>query len=229
MNRDEYAIGLLAFCGWEVSYEKRLGIVSWGVSEDSNAAWNILDSTEPAAGATPYNTIRLPDGEVIHVWNYPNEQVAFEAVHATLMNGHYPNVVRVLSDPAGGSALDLAAAVGNSPWGTGNFSPTVERVKADPAPYFSHIVAGSGNSPTPPSPSPGPGPVPTPPTEDDDMAPFVTTFNDEQWVIWNNGTKTHVATPEDGTLLTKPLAEGGAGLPYVPGLSPQFVASLPGG
>jgi hypothetical protein len=42
-----------------------------------------------------------------------------------LLNGFYSNILSVLDNPVSsdsGQCVDLADAVGNSPWGTGNFS-----------------------------------------------------------------------------------------------------------
>jgi hypothetical protein len=145
---DAWSQELLSFGDWPITYEKRVGITAWAMAEGdinvpscSGALWNPLDTEEPAPGATDFNAAGVK--------NYPSEQVGIEAVYATLHNGHYPGILAVLGNEGAG-AMSLAQAVGNSPWGTGNFSWAVERVKADPARYLEVPVPGTSSpSPTP--------------------------------------------------------------------------------
>src|ERR1700722_20231891 len=74
VDRQEYANPHLPFGDWPPSAEKVLGIVAWGVAEGSEALWNPLDTTEPAAGATT--------NKRAGVQNYPSLQVGLEAVYA---------------------------------------------------------------------------------------------------------------------------------------------------
>ena len=188
-TRQDWADDLLIFGDWPGSAEKVLGIVAWGVAEGSEALWNPLDTTEPAPGATNYNSAGVK--------NYPSLQVGLEAVYATLHNGHYAPILACLADPTGSSAMALAAAVGRTPWGTGNFSPIVERVKADPALYYAQEVAGGGAPPvTPPDPEPPPSP-----SEEDEMEPFVAASASREIVVWPSGPATLLTTPEDGSIL----------------------------
>lgn len=158
---DEYAQALLTKGGWPITMEKRIAIVAWGLAEGvpteprfSGATWNILDSEEPAPGATDFN----PAG----VKNYPDLASGVAAVEATLRDGYYnATILPVLADE-GASAEALAQAVGRSPWGTGDFTRTVELVKADPERYLGMEVPGStapvqdagssASTPAPPSP-----------------------------------------------------------------------------
>jgi len=190
-TREEWSNDLLAFGDWPPSAEKVLGIVAWGVAEGSQALWNPLDTTEPAAGATNYNSAG--------VRNYPTQQIGLEAVYATLHNGFYAPILACLADPTGSSALALAAAVGRTPWGTGNFSPTVERVKADPAHYYGQLVAGSGQSP----PGPTPTPLPQPPPQPEEVpVPILVVFQNAYWVVAADLTsKVKVADSPDGSAI----------------------------
>ena len=189
-TREEWSNDLLAFGDWPLSAEKVCGIVAWGVAEGSEALWNPLDTTEPAAGATDYNQAGVK--------NYPSLQVGLEAVYATLHNGHYAPILACLGDPTGSSAMALAAAVGRTPWGTGNFSPIVERVKADEAFYYGQPVAGSGATP-PISP---PNPAPPPPIEEEPV-PFLVVFNGSYWVVAADLTsKVKLAGPADGSAVS---------------------------
>ena len=143
MNFGQWAAALLAFGSWPVTQEKLVGIVSWAVAEGSPCSCNPLDTTEPAHGSWKCN--------YANVQSYPSVQIGIEATFATLHNGYYPGVLAVLADEGAG-AYALAAAVGRSPWGTGNFSRVVDTVKANPAPYFAREVHGSGPDPLPPTP-----------------------------------------------------------------------------
>ncbi|HEY1634466.1 MAG TPA: peptidoglycan-binding protein [Acidimicrobiales bacterium] len=73
---------------------------------------NPLNTTEPAAGATIWNSIG--------VRTYPDWTTAIRATTLTLKNGQYRGILAALK--AGNNALAVAHAVGVSPWGTGDFS-----------------------------------------------------------------------------------------------------------
>ena len=85
---------------------------AWAAGEGSCAAFNPLDTTQPAPGATAFNT--LPGGG--HVWNYPSLDTGVRATVETLLNGLYQPILTVLQAGAGIAAL--AGAVRRSPWGT---------------------------------------------------------------------------------------------------------------
>jgi hypothetical protein len=191
---DDWGQALLAFGEWPVTMEKRIGIVAWAMAEGeisvprcSGARWNPLDSTEPAPGATDFNSIGVK--------NYSSEQIGIEATYATLHNGRYPNVLAVLDDE-GASAMALAQAVGNSPWGTGTFTKQVEIVKADPPPYFAVSVPGGSG--------PGPGPLPVPPSEEDDVAfIYQRSDNGAEYYEFKAGTLTHLDPTTSANLSAK--------------------------
>lgn len=158
---DEYAIAICEKGGWVATTEKRMGIVAWGLAEGninvpefSGATWNILDTTEPATGATDFNNVGVK--------NYPDEATGVEAVVATLTNGYYNNNILPVLENEGASATMLATAVGNSPWGTGDFTNVLNIVKGNPVGYLAMAVPGSSDTPAPP-PEPAPDPTPPPP------------------------------------------------------------------
>lgn len=133
-------------------------VVAWAAAEGSSAAWNPLDTTEPWEGATDYNSAGVK--------NYPDQAGGIAATLATLRNGLYGPVLTALStSPV--DAYAVARAVGETPWGTGNFSAVVAVVGAHPAAYGDHDVAGSSGAPAPDPPA-------TPPTrgtsKEEDMA-----------------------------------------------------------
>lgn len=153
MNRAQWATGFLAVAGWSFSVEKQIALVAQAAKEGSQALNNPLDTTEGAPGATDYNAVGVK--------NYPSVEIGFGATLATFENGYYPELVRILSDPAGGSAVQYASSADLNTWGTGNCVAEVESIKGgDPNGYMSAEVAGTGTGPPiPPVPAPAP-PVP---------------------------------------------------------------------
>lgn len=95
----------------------------WAHWEGSTASWNPLDTTRLAPGATPYNTIRMRNGGVIHVENYPDEKTGAGATALTLLNGHYEAVVAKLRANAPLSAWHNQEIRNEiSIWGTHGFA-----------------------------------------------------------------------------------------------------------
>jgi murein DD-endopeptidase MepM/ murein hydrolase activator NlpD len=82
------------------------------VAEGGFVHLNPLNTTQPAAGATIWNSIG--------VRTYPDWTTAIRATTQTLKNGQYRGILAALK--AGDNALAVARAVGASPWGTGDFS-----------------------------------------------------------------------------------------------------------
>lgn len=179
----DFASAMLSFGEWPFTVEKQWGLTAWAMAEGdinvpqcSGALWNPWDTTEPAIGATDFNGVGVK--------NYPSSQSGLDAVYATLHNGRYDNVLAVLNDE-GASAYSLAQAIGNSPWGTGNFSWAVDRIRADPAPFLAVEVPGG-------TPGPTPVPEPGPPTEEDEM--ITSLFDGTERHVWRlnaDGSVTH--------------------------------------
>jgi murein DD-endopeptidase MepM/ murein hydrolase activator NlpD len=104
-------------------------IVSWAGGEGSCARHNPLDTTQPAPGATPYNT--LPGGG--HVWNYRTSEQGLQATAETLNNGLYEPILAALRTDAGVAAVERAER--SSPWGTQRFGdPTYSAAQCPPPP-----------------------------------------------------------------------------------------------
>jgi hypothetical protein len=149
LTRAQWAADFLAYADWSISQEKIIALVAQAAKEGSEALCNPLDTTEPAPGATDYNSAGVK--------NYPGTEAGFAATLVTFKNGYYPQLVDILSDPSGGSAAAYAVNAELNTWGTGNCLSEVESIKdGDPHGYMSAPVAGSGSSP-----APGPVPVPT--------------------------------------------------------------------
>ena len=93
----------------------------WAYS--AGPAGNPINTTQHEPGSTPWNSIGVQiyqnfDGVTCWEWG-------IKANADTLLNGFYSNILSVLDNPVpsnSGQCVDLADAVGNSPWGTGNFS-----------------------------------------------------------------------------------------------------------
>ena len=150
-TRNEWAALFLSYAGWEPSAEKIDALVAQASKENAGSAWNPLATTEPAPGATDYNAAGVK--------NYPSEESGLGATLATFVNGHYPQLVAVLSDPGGGNATTYCSSPELVTWGTGNCTPELADLRSgDPDGYRSHQIAGSGG----PVPPPAPAPVPVP-------------------------------------------------------------------
>lgn len=122
---------MAAIPGWQRAVLKAVGAPAtptnvrfldlWQRAEGGAAAANPLNTTQPAAGATDYNSV--------HVRNYPDAATGIRATAQTLLNGRYGPIVEGLR--GGASLVDLARAVAASPWGTG---AGVLRLLGEPVP-----------------------------------------------------------------------------------------------
>lgn len=98
-------------------------MVTWEGAENTNASCNPLATTQSEPGSWNFNSAGVKNYQ-----NYDGETCWYWGVYATLQtlnNGYYNNILSVLDNPNSSDytqCVDLADAVGNSPWGTGNFS-----------------------------------------------------------------------------------------------------------
>jgi hypothetical protein len=129
-SANEYAVetwqsaeGVAAACA-----DQTTGSSSWPApwaDGENAAAGNPLATTQKETGSypEPANTSGVQEyvtGSGRTCWQW-----GIKANGDTLLNGAYGNVVSVLDAPAAAGytqCVDLAEAVGSSPWGTGNFS-----------------------------------------------------------------------------------------------------------
>lgn len=146
MNRDEYAKSLLSYLGSTLSVEHMIAIVAWQAAENRTppqqvncALNNPLDSTEPAAGDSYFNTF----GPGLHVRNYPTLEIGLEAVKATLNNGYYDNLLSLIMNSSSSSA-DIGRAIDNSPWGSQGVEQLTAQVKNDYS-YFGGVPIHASN------------------------------------------------------------------------------------
>lgn len=92
-------------------------LAAWHQAEGGSATWNPFNTTQPAKGATQYNSVGVK--------NYPSEQVGIRATIETLSNGNYPKIVDALR----AKSVDIHAvadAVDGSVWGTKHMSSVIE-------------------------------------------------------------------------------------------------------
>ncbi len=104
-----FAQDVLSSIGAQATPENIRGIKAWALAEGTAAANNPLATTRHDANTTDFNSVGVK--------NYPSYAEGVEATAATLKNGRYQNILAAFAD--GSSAERIAAAVANSPWGTG--------------------------------------------------------------------------------------------------------------
>jgi murein DD-endopeptidase MepM/ murein hydrolase activator NlpD len=108
----DFSRALLAALGDPNTGPNVQAIDAWQAAEGGFVHLNPLNTTQPAAGATIWNSIG--------VRTYPDWPTAIRATTQTLKNGQYRGILAALK--AGNNPLAVAHAVGASPWGTGDFS-----------------------------------------------------------------------------------------------------------
>jgi len=125
-NRVEWARALLSRLGYPVTTANLTAVVGWELKESSlvgGAAFNPINTTQPADGATAFNTIHVKGGGVIHVWNYVSCEQGLVKTVETINNGRYDDVKAALRASADPSVLGHAQSL--HVWGTGSISADV--------------------------------------------------------------------------------------------------------
>jgi hypothetical protein len=85
---------------------------AWAKAEGGSARNNPLNTTEPWKGATDYNTAGVK--------NYRTGADGIAATTATLLNGHYPGIVRDMRDGRKTARLIVTSNASEfDTWGTG--------------------------------------------------------------------------------------------------------------
>jgi hypothetical protein len=158
MNYEEFARDCCAAIGANANEAQQLDtLVTVFTLEDSKATYNPEDTEEPEPGATDYN----PQG----VKDYPSLGVGLEAFKATILNGAYPGIVKMLR--AGDDASRVLACPEWDTWAgqpiTHIYAEVLAEVRADRPAYYGRLI-GEGAAP-PPAPAPVehvPEPLPAP-------------------------------------------------------------------
>lgn len=111
-------------------------IIGWEEAEGgnwhNNAEFNPLNTTYALDGSTSINGVG--------VQSYSGWTVGVTATVATIENGYYGGILSALA--AGNSATTVATAVGNSKWGTPNFSDLLPPNYNPPAPSWESPCPG---------------------------------------------------------------------------------------
>lgn len=143
---------ILRSVGAPVTPQNLLFVNDWAKAEGGGATNNPFNTTQPAAGASSYNSVG--------VRNYRTPQQGIQATVQTLENGRYGNILSALRQ--GTSAKDEAAALADSPWGTGSL--VLKMLGGQPqtaaGPPISHAV-GSALAAAAPARPQAPAPAPT--------------------------------------------------------------------
>lgn len=121
-TRETWAEALLDGLGMPVSKLAVTDIMCWEATENTQAKFNPLATTQPMSGSTMFNDL----GNGIGVQNYTSAEQGLNATIKTLNNGHYTEILNALSI---GGTQDFGATVGASPWGTQEFSVTGQPIK----------------------------------------------------------------------------------------------------
>jgi murein DD-endopeptidase MepM/ murein hydrolase activator NlpD len=103
----DFATAVLTQLGITPTAENVKAIAAWQRAEGGSAAFNPLNTTQDAQGATAVNSVGVK--------NYTSFDQGVQATVQTLQNGSYQPILNALKS---GDANAVAAAVGSSPWGT---------------------------------------------------------------------------------------------------------------
>jgi len=145
-TREDFAKDVLAGIGAPTTAENIRAMTAWMQAEGGTAAFNPMNTTQPASGATDYNSVGVK--------NFTSWQQGVQATIQTLQNGHYPNIIAALQQ--GNNAGAVAAAVGASPWGTsGQLMAQVLGTTLNNAPVSTQASGGGPSVPTPTTAVPG--------------------------------------------------------------------------
>jgi len=111
-----WAQALLVAMRLPVTADNVAAITAWEMAEGGHwyntAYYNPLNTTQDMPGATVFNSVGVKA--------YTSWKQGLEATVKTLKNGYYDAIIEALR--RGNDAAGVAQAVGNSPWGTGDFS-----------------------------------------------------------------------------------------------------------
>lgn len=115
-NQLTWARALLVAMRLPVTADNVAAITAWEMAEGGHwyntAYYNPLNTTQGMPGATVFNSVGVKA--------YTSWKQGLEATMITLKNGYYGGILDALR--RGNDSTAVAAAVGASPWGTGNFS-----------------------------------------------------------------------------------------------------------
>lgn len=142
MKRSAFISAVYSLVGIPNNHENIVIGIAWADSEGGlpptpDADNNPLDTTEPAPGATDFNTAGVK--------NYPSWTEGVEATVETLTNGFYDALIETFKNPAA-NAQEKINAVNSSPWGSFISMQLYSEVLANPE-RFDIEVEGSPEGP----------------------------------------------------------------------------------
>lgn len=124
--------GANAYPGWQSSVLGQIGapvtkeniafLDTWHAFEQSSARNNPLNTTQPASGATNFNSVGVK--------NYPSGTVGTIATAQTLQNGNYPAILSALrsGNPLSYTINNSGAVTGNlRTWGSVSFADALSK------------------------------------------------------------------------------------------------------
>lgn len=111
-DRLNFAHAILSKLGMPLTPENERVMLAWQQGEGTAAAFNPLATTDHAPGSTSFN-----DNNGTPVQNFTSFEQGVDTTVKTLTNGRYGNILAALQQ--GNSAVAVAQAIANSPWGTG--------------------------------------------------------------------------------------------------------------
>jgi len=111
-NLGTFIDGVLRAIGAPLTTTNRLLLAAWASAEGTKAKFNPLATTQPAAGASNFNSVGVK--------NYRSFQQGVQATATTLQNGHYQGIVSALrrGDVAPNDVVNRYAREFDT-WGTG--------------------------------------------------------------------------------------------------------------
>lgn len=170
---ERYFAAVLKLIKAPVTQKNIAWLVAWAGTENTTAGNNPLATTQPAAGATVFNSVGVK--------NYPSAASGVVATAQTLQNGYYPAIVAALqsgdpviyteSGPGGSNATSIIAQL--KKWGSHGFAADVQ---ANDLPQSYVTATGGGSSGT------GPNPYGTSPTSTATAAGGAVLSYTTQWV-----------------------------------------------
>src|SRR5215471_9621296 len=135
---------MASFQNWQSQLLSGLGVpltpnnlrflTAWQGAEGGTAAFNPLNTTQPWAGASKYNSVG--------VRNYQNAQAGLAATLETLRNGNYPAILAALK--SGNPIWNPQLGANLSTWGTG--SKWMQGYRASPVPPAVPLAPGAGRT-----------------------------------------------------------------------------------
>ena len=138
-TRETWAEALLDALGMPKSKLAVTDVMCWEATENTSAKFNPLATTQPMSGATDFNSAGVK--------NYTSAEQGLNATVKTLQNGNYTDILNALTI---GGTQDFGTTVGESPWGTQEFTVTGQPTKALTSPTSTGVNATLNND-TPPT------------------------------------------------------------------------------